>query len=198
MHFGRNHWISGMKSAASLRWWMQDWNAELSRDEEYLLASEVADAGCVILSRSQLVSETQQKETVAHINRSMELVKCSRRFGQEIMSKDWDHLTDVDFEQIKNSGYVMEDFAKLEFQKEAVFSSLSFLNLQMDEKKLKKIVEQLFASTEAGEVLRVKGFWQQRGTVDGVKCYSPQYDSWSGDGGAAGVDRHRRGFFPGM
>ena len=28
-------------------------------------------------------------------------------------------------------------------------------------KKLKKIVEQLFASTEAGEVLRVKGFWQQ-------------------------------------
>ena len=31
----------------------------------------------------------------------------------------------------------------------------------MDEKKLKKIVEQLFASTEAGEVLRVKGFWQQ-------------------------------------
>lgn len=80
----------------------------LSRDEEYLLASEVADAGCVILSRSQLVSETQQKETVAHINRSMELVKCSRRFGQEIISKDWDHLTDVDFEQIKNSGYVME------------------------------------------------------------------------------------------
>lgn len=135
--------------------------SEISGDEEYLLASEVADAGCVILSRSQLVSETQQKETVAHINRSMELVKCSRRFGQEIISKDWDHLTDADFEQIKNSGYVMADFAKLGFQKEAVFSSLSFLNLQIDEKKLKKIVEQLFASTEAGEVLRVKGFWQQ-------------------------------------
>ncbi len=136
---------------------------ELSRDEEYVLASEVADAGCVILSRSQLVPEEKQKETIAHINRSMELVKCSRRFEQEIISKDWDHLTDADFEQIRNSGYVMADFAKLGFQKEEVFSSLSFLNVQTDEKKLKKIVEQLFSSAEAGQVLRVKGFWQQDG-----------------------------------
>ena len=136
---------------------------ELSRDEEYVLASEVADAGCVILSRSQLVPEEKQKETIAHINRSMELVKCSRRFEQEIIGKDWDHLTDADFEQIRNSSYVMADFAKLGFQKEEVFSSLSFLNVQTDEKKLKKIVEQLFSSTEAGQVLRVKGFWQQDG-----------------------------------
>ena len=137
--------------------------SELSRDEEYLLASEVADAGCVILSRSQLVSETQQKETIAHINRSMELVKCSRRFEQEIVSKDWDLLTDTDFEKIRDCGYVMADFAKLGFQKEDVFSSLSFLNVQTDERKLKRIVEQLFSSTEAGQVLRVKGFWQQDG-----------------------------------
>lgn len=136
---------------------------ELSREEEYVLASEVADAGCVILSRSQLVSEEKQKETIAHINRSMEQVKCSRRFEQEIINKDWDLLTDADFEQIRNSGYVMADFAKLGFQKEEVFSSLSFLNVQIDEKKLRKIVEQLFASTEAGQVLRVKGFWQQDG-----------------------------------
>ena len=136
---------------------------ELSREEEYVLASEVADAGCVILSRSQLVPEEKQKETIAHINRSMEQVKCSRRFEQEIINKDWDLLTDADFEQIRNSGYVMADFAKLGFQKEKVFSSLSFLNVQIDEKKLRKIVEQLFASTEAGQVLRVKGFWQQDG-----------------------------------
>lgn len=136
---------------------------ELSREEEYVLASEVADAGCVILSRSHLVPEEKQKETIAHINRSMEQVKCSRRFEQEIINKDWDFLTDADFEQIRNSGYVMADFAKLGFQKEEVFSSLSFLNVQIDEKKLRKIVEQLFASTEAGQVLRVKGFWQQDG-----------------------------------
>ncbi len=136
---------------------------ELSKEEEYVLASEVADAGCVILSRSQLVPEEKQKETIAHINRSMEQVKCSRRFDQEIINKDWDRLTDADFEQIRNSGYVMADFAKLGFQKEEVFSSLSFLNVQIDEKKLRKIVEQLFSSTEAGQVLRVKGFWQQDG-----------------------------------
>ena len=136
---------------------------ELSREEEYVLASEVADAGCVILSRSQLVPEEKQKETIAHINRSMEQVKCSRRFEQEIINKDWELLTDADFEQIRNSSYVMADFAKLGFQKEDVFSSLSFLNVQTDEKKLKKIVEQLFSSTEAGQVLRVKGFWQQDG-----------------------------------
>ena len=136
---------------------------ELSREEEYVLASEVADAGCVILSRSHLVPEEKQKETIAHINRSMEQVKCSRWFEQEIINKDWDFLTDADFEQIRNSGYVMADFAKLGFQKEEVFSSLSFLNVQIDEKKLRKIVEQLFASTEAGQVLRVKGFWQQDG-----------------------------------
>lgn len=106
--------------------------------------------------------------------------------GQEIISKDWDHLTDVDFEQIKNSGYVMEDFAKLGFQKEAVFSSLSFLNLQMDEKSLKNRGAAICID-RSGRSSSSKRILAAGGTVDGVKCYSPQYDGWSGDGGAAGV-----------
>ena len=44
----------------------------LSRDAEYLLVSQLADAGRVVLSRTQEAAPEQITGTVAHINRAME------------------------------------------------------------------------------------------------------------------------------
>lgn len=58
---------------------------DLSEEAEYLLASEVADAGCVVMSKSQNASEAEIAGTIRHLNRAMETARCSRRFGSEAM-----------------------------------------------------------------------------------------------------------------
>ena len=45
---------------------------KLSEEEEYLLASEAANAGKIVLSKVQNVSEEKKEETIAHLNRTLE------------------------------------------------------------------------------------------------------------------------------
>ena len=66
---------------------------KLQPQAEYILASEAADAGCIVLSKSQEASEEEISGTVKHLNRALESVKCKRRFMEnEILNKDWDCL----------------------------------------------------------------------------------------------------------
>ncbi|MCD8023845.1 MAG: hypothetical protein LUF30_13035, partial [Lachnospiraceae bacterium] len=59
--------------------------SDLSAEVDYLLASEVANAGCVVMSKSQEATAEEIRETIAHLNRALEAVKCERRFwdGQD-------------------------------------------------------------------------------------------------------------------
>ena len=110
---------------------------KLQPQAEYILASEAADAGCIVLSKSQEASEEEISGTVKHLNRALESVKCKRRFTEnEILNKDWETFTDEDFQRIFNSGYVMEDF----------------------EKQLEKAAHQILDDPECGDVFRIKGF----------------------------------------
>ena len=62
---------------------------KLSDQAEYLLASEAAFAGCVVLSRCDEVSEEQKRAVTEHLERAIENVRCRRTFEGEILSKDW-------------------------------------------------------------------------------------------------------------
>ena len=98
---------------------------KLPPQAEYILASEAADAGCIVLSKSQEASGEEISGTVKHLNRALESVKCKRRFTEnEILNKDWETFTDEDFQRIFNSGYVMEDFEKQCFDEKEGFRSL--------------------------------------------------------------------------
>lgn len=48
----------------------------LSEDAEFILASEVANAGIVLLSKAQEAAETDIERTKAHLNKAMESVHC--------------------------------------------------------------------------------------------------------------------------
>ena len=74
---------------------------KLQPQAEYILASEAADAGCIVLSKSQEASEEEISGTVKHLNRALESVKCKRRFTEnEILNKNWEKFTDEDFQKI--------------------------------------------------------------------------------------------------
>mgnify|MGYP000385567037 FL=1 len=132
---------------------------KLQPQAEYILASEAADAGCIVLSKSQEASEEEISGTVKHLNRALESVKCKRRFTEnEILNKNWEKFTDEDFQRIFNSGYVMEDFEKQCFDEKEGFQSLYFMELKISETQLEKAAHKILDDPECGDVFRIKGF----------------------------------------
>ena len=132
--------------------------ANLSDHSEYLLASQVANAGAVLLSRAADASEEDMIRTTDHLNRAMESVGCSRRFGSDVIACDWDDLTDADFARIMDSGYLPESYVKRHEALDGAYRSLYFLNRSLTAGEAKEKAQKLLNDPDCGNVFRVKGF----------------------------------------
>lgn len=133
----------------------------LSEEAEYILASEVANAGEIILSHADEVSAEQADTTVAHLNRALEQIKCPRRVDKEVLRKSTLDLNEEDFNWLISCGYQMESYRKLDMEEKKGFESVYFMNVKMTEEQLKTTVGKLMNDRECGEVFRVKGFLQK-------------------------------------
>lgn len=131
---------------------------DLSKEADYVLASEAADAGCILLSRAGEATEEQIKNTTAHLNRALKAIQCNRIIKDEILCRNWDEFTEEDFHKILNCGYVAEDYLKMDMEDRDVFDSLNFMNHGLTETELKSTAEAILKDKECGKVLRIKGF----------------------------------------
>ena len=142
----------------------------LSDQAEYLLASEAADAGVIVLSRvgeidssrgrKMVVTETKEQvqKVTAHLNRALEKIGCSRRLKEEVFAKDWKDFTEDDFAKIMSSGYQIESFRRAQGSEKDGFQTLYFMNLNRTEEQLITIVKEMFQDKSCGNIFRVKGF----------------------------------------
>lgn len=133
-------------------------DTKMSEESEYLLACQIANAGQIILSKTQEASEADIENTINYLNKVMEKFKCGRRFEKEIICKDWDDLSEQDFDKISSGSYTSEDYAKLWFDQRQRFSSLYFMNLRMEKEKLRFAVEKMMQDSRCGNIFRIKGF----------------------------------------
>ena len=133
----------------------------LSREADYVLASEAADAGCVLLSRSQEVTEEQIQDTIRHLNRALKDIQCKRVLKDEILVKNWEEFTDEYFQRILTSGYVAESYQKMSLEDSDIFDSLNFMNHGLSESEMQHTAEQILKNPACGTVLRIKGFCQK-------------------------------------
>ena len=123
-----------------------------------LLASEVADAGCVLLSRSQEATVEEISSTKEHLNRALGQIQCRRCLDSEILTGNWNDLTDADLEKILDCGYVAEDYVKESYAEGGGFDSLFFMNVHKSEEELHETAERILNDPSCGDVFRVKGF----------------------------------------
>lgn len=130
---------------------------DLPEGAEFLLASQAANAGYVVLSKTQETTEEEQKNAVSHLNRSLKNIGCKRQFD-EVFAKDWDKLTDEDFKHLLSCGYHMENYRKPDLTQEKTFQSLYFMNMHLTEKKLQEAAKKLFLDKSCGKIFRIKGF----------------------------------------
>lgn len=133
---------------------------DLSKQAEYVLASETAYAGMIVLSKTGSVSEDKIADTIAHLNRSLENVKCKRKISSEVIRKVWTEFTDEDFQDIMDSGYKSESFEKLDFDQRDIFNTVYLMNYKFTEESLCQTVKNIMQDTACGNVLRIKGFAQ--------------------------------------
>lgn len=133
----------------------------LSKEAEYILASEVANAGAIVLSHADEMPESQADKVVEHVNRALEQIKCPRRVDKEVLRKSTLSLTDEDFEKLVQCGYQFESYQKLELEEKKGFESVYFMNVRMTEDELRAKVEKLMKDPNCGDVFRVKGFLQK-------------------------------------
>ena len=129
----------------------------LSKQSDYLLGCQVADAGKIILSRSSEATEEEINNTINHLNNAMSLIKCRRRFNQEDCL-DLETLNNDDFNSILHSGYELEDFIKMFFKKEEAFSTMFFMNQAITKEELIHATHSIFNDSLCGNVFRIKGF----------------------------------------
>ena len=144
--------------------------SDLSDEADFILASEVADAGCIVMSKSQDASPEEIQGTIEHVNHALEKVHCSRRFGKgfdgsdeagvrnNVIHKNWNEMSKEDFDQIADCGYEMASYRKPEFEAEDTFTSLYFMNVKMTEKELREAAEKILSDPACGHVFRMKGF----------------------------------------
>lgn len=132
----------------------------LSKEADYVLASEVANAGCVLLSKTQDASAEEIRQTVAHLNRALQEIHCSRVLKDEVICKDWEDFTEKEFKKILESGYLVEDYEKLYVDQDEIFQTLFFMDEKIAVSKAKHAAKKIFADPACGGVLRIKGFLQ--------------------------------------
>ena len=140
-------------------------STELSKSAEYLLASQACVAGRLVLSKTQLADKSAAKKTTALINAVLQSHGSRRRFDDSnVTAKNWDKLTDSDFETIESCGYSTPDFTKFESTDDLGFKSLYFMELPLTPEQLKERVKTLFETDKAGGIFRVKGFVNDGGS----------------------------------
>ena len=135
---------------------------KMSEEADYILASEVADAGCIVLSKTQEASGETIQNTIDHLNRALETVHCKRRLKEdEIIKKDWEQFENEDFERIMNSGYIAEDYEKMNLDDDNVFQSKYFMDLEISKEDLREAAQKIMEDPACGSVFRIKGFTQE-------------------------------------
>ena len=131
---------------------------ELSLQADYLLASEAASAGLVVMSRVQQSGAGECAAVIDHLNRALAHCHCARRFGADVLCKDWAALTDADFARIDGCGWRQTSYVKLHFNEHEAFTSLYFLEAGRSVDQLKTAAQTLLHSAQYGHILRIKGF----------------------------------------
>ena len=134
---------------------------ELSEMSEYLLASEAAHAGVVVLSRAEEATEEEMQATITHLNRALEKVHCGRRLDQELIRKGSLSLMDADFAKIQQCGYVQENYQKMDLTEENSFDTVYVMERKMTVEEILAGMKKIFADPSCGEVFRIKGFMQE-------------------------------------
>lgn len=129
---------------------------------EYLLASEAASSGRLILSKlpeGALASpDALAKRILDRLNGALAVISCDRRFSPcDLLIRDWDTLTAEDFAALSEAGYRKANYVK-QFRTETMQSEVHyFMHVQIPGMRIPEVIESVLGDAECGNIFRIKG-----------------------------------------
>ncbi len=158
----------------------------LSDASSYLLVSQCADAGAIVLSRSQLASPEEISQTLSSLESCLQTFQCKKDISSLLFDKDWDLFSKEDWEKLAGCGISYADHIKMPLCEEKDYDSLFFMGEQYPRlflpagpsdteaarsrdlkeisyytevsDRIKKATEAIFTDPSCGNVIRIKGF----------------------------------------
>ena len=137
-----------------------DLEENLSEEADYLLASQAAQAGRLIYSRVQEADARAIEAVTAHVNRALAAIKCPRTLspGENITVRDWDRMTEEDWQEIMTAGYAETGFEKRFSMDETGFQALFFMRISIPKDQVLANIRRIWQDPDVGRIFRIKGF----------------------------------------
>ncbi len=132
----------------------------LSEEMQYLLASESACAGKLILSKQNPAESPEQTagRILSQLNQALASIHCQRRFQEKEMSlKNWKDFTDQDYADFAAAGYRNEPYVK-QFRTDALHSTTHyFMHIAIPEQQISDLIYTVMHDPACGKIYRIKG-----------------------------------------
>ena len=135
----------------------------LSSDSDFFLASQLANAGTILLSRTQLTDAAQIEATKQHLKNAAEKSNLSIDIDALINTKDWAYFSTTDLEAIANCGYATRSYIKRIHMDNSDFETVYFLEVPMKKSHIQDKIKTLMSDSSFGSIMRAKGFFQDEG-----------------------------------
>ena len=134
---------------------------DLSERSDYILASEIASAGVVVLSHVD-TSMLEISDVVQKLNAKLSSIGAARKLKpDDLMLYDRKKNVEESFVRLETSGYKMTDFVKRYSMDDIGFDSVYLMDMNYNKKSLDSISKILFSDKKIGNVIRVKGFFEE-------------------------------------
>lgn len=135
--------------------------ADISDASEYLLATQLACAGALILSKKENYKFVDEEGTLTYLNSLLERIKCNRRLKDADIIPSEGKFENCDFEMVSNSGYVLSDYEKKFYEIEE-FNTVFIMNKRLNREELEEKAKRLFQNPDIyGDIIRIKGFVEE-------------------------------------
>ena len=132
---------------------------ELSPQMEYLLGSEAACCGKLVISKLHgEADEALVQRILDHVNRALEDIRCDRRLTiRDVVAKDWESFDDNDYRTLCSAGYRGSSYIK-KFSPEDIESSVHyFMHIAVPQERIEEVVADIMSDESCGRIFRIKG-----------------------------------------
>lgn len=132
----------------------------LTDEAKYLMASQLYAAGSVIMSKTQLFSDSTISRTIEKLNELLAQYGNSHISAETLSLKNWSDFTPEDFEKFSQSGFQLFAHQRKAMQHDMIFQVKELADYCENAQDLEHRLKNLFLSPEFGSILRVKGHIQ--------------------------------------
>ena len=133
----------------------------LSAESDFFLASQIANAGIILLSRTQLTDDAHILGTKKHLLSASEKAGLSIDIESLVLAKNWEEFDLDDIKRILNCSFSTRSYIKKLGSDDGGYKTVYFLELPMTVSAINDKIKVLFNNTTYGNIFRIKGFFKE-------------------------------------